>query len=267
MFMKTTFQKIISSFFVVCFCLTVSAQQLDEKSSPAETKKNAGKDHKMNFFKVNITGLALRNYGFQYERIIKKKISFALGLRFMPSGDLPLKSSLKDAANGDVDVENAIDNAQLGNFSLTPEFRFYLSKKGYGRGFYIAPYYRYTKFNADAIPIQYNGGAGAKTINLKGDLSTNMGGLMFGAQWFLGKSISLEWWILGAHYGTGKGTITGISSTPFTTLEQNDIRQTIESIDLPVGKITAEVTSTTAKAIFDGPWAGLRGGILIGIRL
>jgi hypothetical protein len=252
---------------VLMASLPLFAQQLDEKASSSQTKpETSGNTHKMNVFKVNITSLPIRNYGFQYERILKQKISIAVGIRFMPTGNLPFKETLKRSANGDVEIEKAIENAQIGNFSITPEFRFYPGKKGYGQGFYLAPYYRYAKFNADAIPIDYNAGTGSKTINLNGNLTTNAGGLMLGAQWFLGKSITLDLWILGAHYGTGNGTFIGVPSSPFTTLEQNDIRQTIEDIELPVGTLKAEVTSNSAKAIFDGPWAGLRGGINIGIR-
>jgi Protein of unknown function (DUF3575) len=259
--------------FLLCLCLLISslsltAQQLDQKqdadNSSEKEKKTAA--HKMNIFKVNLTALPFKNYSFQYERVLHKKISAALGIRFMPSGNLPFKESLKDAANGDADLEKAINDAQLSNFSITPEFRFYTGKRGYGRGFYLAPYYRYAKFNADAIPISYDGGIGSKTINLKGDMTTHTGGLMIGAQWFLGKSVTLDWWIIGAHYGTGSGTFTGTPSTPFTVLEQNDIRQTIEDFDLPVGTLKAEVIANSAKAIFDGPWAGIRGAITIGFR-
>lgn len=259
--------KQVFCFLLLCSSLSLGAQQLDEKAAGSETKKQeGGGDNKMNIIKVNVTALPLKNFSFQYERVLRQKISVALGIRFMPNGNLPLKESLNDAANGDPDIEKAINNAQIGNFSITPEFRFYPGKKGYGRGFYLAPYYRYAKFTADAIPIEYNGGTGTKTITLKGDLSTHGGGLMFGAQWFLGEYITLDWWILGAHYGTGNGSFVGTPSSPFTPIEQNEVRQTIEDIDLPVGKITAEVTANSAKAIFDGPWGGLRGGISIGIR-
>lgn len=255
--------------FILFLCLSLqgAAQQLDEKAARSETKnESTDNEHKMNIFKVNLTALPLKNFSIQYERVLQKKISVALNIRFMPSGDLPFKNSLNDAANGDPDIEKAINNAQMGNFSITPEFRFYPGKSGYGRGFYIAPYYRYAKFTADAIPIDYTALTTTKTITLKGDLTTHTGGLMIGAQWFLGKYVTLDWWILGAHYGAGNGSFVGTPSAPFNTLEQDDIRQTIESIDLPVGNIKAEVTSNAAKAIFDGPWGGLRGALTIGIR-
>ena len=220
----------------------------------------------MNILKVNLSALPFGNFSFQYERVLQKKISLSLGIGFRPEGNLPFKNSLNDAANGDRDIENAINNAQLSNFSITPEFRFYVGKKGYGRGFYLAPYYRFASFNVSSIPIEYNGGTGTKSINLAGDMKTHSGGLMLGAQWFLGKSVTIDWWILGAHYGAGKGNFEGKPAIPFTQLEQNDIRQTIEGIELPVGTIKAEVTSTSAKAIINGPWAGVRAALTLGFH-
>lgn len=252
---------------LLCSSLNLTAQQLDEKATGSETKKQeGGVDNKMNIVKVNLTALPLKNFSIQYERVLQQKISVALGIRFMPNGNLPFKESLNDAANGDPDIEKAINNAQMSNFSITPEFRFYPGKKGYGRGFYIAPYYRYAKFTADAIPIDYTVLTSTKTIILKGDMTTHAGGLMLGAQWFLGKYVTLDWWILGAHYGAGSGSFVGTPSTPFNQIEQDEVRKTIENIDLPFGKITAEVTANSAKAIFDGPWGGLRAGISIGVR-
>jgi hypothetical protein len=90
--------------------------------------------------------------------------------------------------------------------------------------------------------------------------------LLLGAQWFIGKSVTLDWWILGAHYGTSKGTFTGLPSVPLTTDEQTEIRDQINGVELPVGSVKAEVSASSVKAILDGPWAGLRGGLSIGIR-
>jgi hypothetical protein len=251
---------------LLVYNLDLNAQNLDEKSTSKTKKESELSENKMNIFKVNLTALPFKNFSFQYERVLKKNISVALGISFIPNGNLPFRKSLSDAANGDPDIEKIINSMQLGNFSFTPEFRWYVGKNGYGRGFYLAPYYRFASFKVSDIPIEYDGGAGIKTINLVGDMTTHSGGLLLGAQWFLGKSVTLDWWILGAQYGAGNGTFTGTPNTPFSALEQNDIRQTIEDFDLPVGKIKADVTANSAKAIFDGPWAGVRGAITLGIR-
>jgi hypothetical protein len=89
---------------------------------------------------------------------------------------------------------------------------------------------------------------------------------MIGAQWWLTESFSLDWWIIGGQYGVGKGTFSGTTSIPLTQTEQDDINQTIRDFDLPFGKLTSEVNANTIKAVYDGSFAGLRGGLTIGFR-
>ena len=74
--MKTIFLKInlIIAFSLIAYL--VSAQ--DEKKQVAAPKKN--------ILKINITSLPISNYGFQFERVLSKKISFVLGYRTMPLG-------------------------------------------------------------------------------------------------------------------------------------------------------------------------------------
>ena len=111
-------------------------------------------------------------------------------------------------------------------------------------------------------------GGGTNTIKLKGDVTTHSGGLMFGAQWHIGKMVSLDWWILGGHYGVSKGTLSGVPSTSLSANEQDEIRTIINDFenDIPLTKITADVSANNVKAIVDGPWAGVRAGLTIGIR-
>jgi hypothetical protein len=89
---------------------------------------------------------------------------------------------------------------------------------------------------------------------------------MIGAQWWLTEFFSLDWWILGAQYGIGKGTFSGTTSIPLTLAEQDDISQNIRDFNLPFGKVTSDVSANSIKAVYDGAFAGLRGGITIGFR-
>lgn len=262
--------RILKSFLLLtCICgfaAGVQAQSLDKTSGKSESKSEKTGEKK-NIIKVNLMALPLKNFSFQYERVLSKHISLALGVRTMPSSGLPFQSTFVSIA--DVTDQQTIDNLaafKTSNFALTPELRFYLSKKGYGRGFYIAPYYRYAKFSSEELPVEYTSGSTTATIRLKGDIATHNAGLMFGAQWKLGKAVSLDWWILGAHYGQSSGTLTGTASQALTQQEQTDLRSEIESLDIPLTKIRAEVTANSAKAIFDGPWAGVRSGLTLGIR-
>jgi len=245
-------------------------QQAGTKKNDPAPSNSKSSVQKMNIVKVNLMAIALKNYSFQYERVINKRISVALGLRTMPSTTLPFKSAFNNiAGSDDPQVSQTINDLKIGNFAITPEVRFYLGKKGFGRGFYIAPYYRFAKFTSSELPIEYaTSPTTTNTVKLKGDVATHTGGLMFGAQWALGKYISLDWWILGAHYGKSNGSLTGVPTSPLTAAEQNDIRTTIEDFNesLPVGKITSQISANSVKAIIDGPWAGVRAGLTIGFR-
>ncbi len=254
---------------IACICslaLNANAQSLDE-SAGKKPAKSGKAGEKMNILKVNLFGLPLKNYSFQYERVLTKHISLAIGMRTMPSSTLPFQSTFVSLA--DITDQQTIDNLakfKTGNLAITPEVRFYLSKKGYGRGFYVAPYYRYAKFSSEELPVEYESGSTTNTMRLKGDITTNSGGLLFGVNWKVGNAVSIDWWILGAHYGKSSGTLSGVPSQALTQQEQDDLRNEIESIEIPLTKIKAEVSANSAKAIFDGPWGGIRSGLTLGIR-
>lgn len=243
-----------------CLLLTASAQQEDSSS-------NASQSFKRNFIKTNITSVFLKNYSLQYERVLSKKISAAITFRTMPTTGVPFKSTILDAiGDGDDDTRDLINQTQLSNFAITPEVRFYLGK-GYGKGFYIAPYYRYVSFSTNQVPVSYISNNGSRqAVNLSGDLHANTGGIMFGAQWLLGKHFCLDWWILGAHYGSGKGTFSGTTSTPLTSAEQNEIKTTLEDIDIPLVDKTVSVSANNVAVALDGSFGGLRGALSFGFR-
>lgn len=256
-------------FFALAFSpLFVQSQAtLDQGRAKETNESESSANKKYNVLKVNLPSLALGNYSFQYERALSRKVSLAVGVRFMPDKGVPMKNAILRTVNDDPDTEELISDLRLKNFAFTPELRFYLSKKGYGKGFYLAPYYRYATFSASGVTVDYETSTNTtSTIRLSGDMTTHCGGLMLGAQWFIGKSVTLDWWILGAHFGKGNGTFTGLPSTPLTPSEQADIRDEINGVELPFGSVKAEVSANSVKAIIDEPWAGLRAGLSLGIR-
>lgn len=238
------------------------------QDTASEKKEKSGARHKMNMLKVNLTGLPLKNYGFQYERVLSRKFSFLLGYRTMPQGALPMQSTIIDAvANGDAETEQQLKNFTLGNTAITPEIRLYLSRKGYGRGFYLAPFYRNATFKAGGVEVEYETTpAITSKMQMAGKITGNTFGLQIGAQWNLGKHVCLDWWIIGPHIGTGKGNLTGTASTPLTVAEQNDLRQELEDLDMPFGDKAVTVNANGARVDITGPFAGVRAGICIGIK-
>ena len=254
--------KIILSACFLLFGATGFAQYDKQQKSSEESEK-----HAMNLFKVNLTAFILKNYSFQYERIINRKFSFALGFRTMPKGKLPLQSTIEKIVGDDAAAKDQLANFNLGNTAITPEFRFYVGKKGYGRGFYLAPFYRNATYKGDGLKFTYENALLVKnTISMSGELKGNTFGLMLGAQWHLGKHISLDWWILGPHYGNGKGDFAGKSTQPLTTEEQNDLRQELENFEIPLTTKTVVVNASGANVKLDGPFGGVRSALSIGIR-
>lgn len=256
--MQTNFTKnLLFSLFMLIFCSagTTNAQQ---KDGIADGK---------NLVKWNFAALALKNYSFQYERAISKKISAAVGVRFAPKSNVPFSSQLEKAIN-DEDTWNSIKDFKTGNFAITPEIRFYMGK-GVFKGFYLAPFVRYATYNAE-VPFAFSVDDGAgnsrdETIPLTGNVTALTGGLLFGAQFKLSKLVYLDWWILGPNYGTSSGSISG--KMKLDADEQEALRDALSDLEeLPVVKTKYTVDGEGAKVDFDGPWAGLRAGLSIGFR-
>ncbi len=180
----------------------------------------------------------------------------------MPKGKLPLLSTIKDIAD-DPDFTRQADNLKFGNYAIMPEMRFYVGKKGALHGFYIGPFVSFANYDL-SLPYEYDDAGTTKTIPIAGNINAITGGLMFGAQWSLSRSISLDWWILGPNYGISNGKLSGKQS--LTASEQQSLRDELNNLEIPLTDFTYEVNSNGATIDFDGPWAGLRAGICIGIK-
>ena len=216
-------------------------------------------DEKMNIVKTNVTAYAFRNVNLTYERIINQKFSVAIGFGSMGKGSVPFsKSYIKDTELSNVEVS-------LTNFTIEP--RIYLGR-GYGHGFYLAPYYRYSSFNADNIVLTGNYGMGDVPLKISGKASGNSAGLMVGAQWFLGKSDNwvLDFWMAGGHYGKGNGDFRGTSNRTLSPAEQQELKKKIDGLDIPFVKYTSTTDANGANILVDGPWAGVRSGLSVGYR-
>jgi len=267
--MKT---KLFIILFTVTVLLSTTGLQSAAQNTNPDTSSKIQEEKKIipdrNFIKVNLTGILVKNYSVQYERILSRKFSFSLSYRVMPTTTLPFQSYiLKSVGNDNPETAKTIKNFKLSNYAITPELRFYVSKKGFGRGFYIAPFYRYASFKTDNLNIFYTDNAGAQSSSkLSGKLTGNSGGILFGVQRFFGKHIVLDTWIFGPHYGSAKGEFNGTSTKPFTQDEQNDLRDQLNNIDIPLTNKTVNVDASRASLKLDGPWGGLRWGLSLGVK-
>ncbi|NEU10485.1 DUF3575 domain-containing protein [Flavihumibacter sp. R14] len=217
--------------------------------------------------KVNLLGLPLNNFSFQFERAIGGKTAVGLGIRYMAKSGIPLSGTVEGLVD-DPEAWNNLQQFKTGNIAFTPEVRFYMGKSVF-RGFYVAPFARYSKYSAE-LPVSFDVGDDAgntvtQTLPLRGDMTTITGGLLLGAQWKLSKLVYLDWSMLGPQYGKSSGNIKGTRS--LSADEQTALREELEDLDdLPILNTSSTVDNNGAKVDFKGPWAGVRSSFSIGFR-
>jgi len=218
--------------------------------------------------KFNALGVVMRNYSFQYERMLTRKISANLGFRFMPKGKVPLLSAIESLINDE--LFDDLNSITVGNTAITPEIRFYFGKKDGAIGFYFAPYVRFANYQITYPNFEYEvyDESGAylenKTIFLDGKANTTTAGFSIGTQWRIGKWVYLDWTILGPNYGGIDGILSGSQS--LNIYEQKGLREALEDIDVPFAETSATADTNGGQLKLTGPWAGIRTSLGIGIK-
>ncbi|MDO5656572.1 MAG: DUF3575 domain-containing protein [Flavobacteriaceae bacterium] len=252
--------KTIFFLLLLLFSLLLSAQENPENSIRP----------KNNILKTNLTSIPFRNYQLTYERALGKRFSVVATYAMMPEGKIPLLTKFVDDEDLE-DIQNP-DDIQLKSNAITIETRLYMGK-GYGRGFYLAPYYRYSSYEINNLTIDYpisleNQEEYNIPLEISGESSSNNVGLMIGVQTALGKKENwvIDAQILGAHYGTAKGNLHGIPPRDLSPEEQEIILQDIRELDIPLIEYDVTVNDKGANITLDGPWAGLRFAIALGYR-
>ena len=245
-------------FIIPCFLFSqTNAQEITGNTS----------SEKMNLVKTNVTGYVFRNINLSYERIFNQWFSMSLGFGTMPEGKVPFMNAFLSDED-----EDRFQNLRVKATHFTVEPRFYIGK-GYGKGFYFAPYYRYSSVSSNTFDFYYdynaiNGVTYQIPLKGTGDTNGNSGGLMIGVQFFLTRSqnLVLDLWIAGAHYGSGKGDFVLTSDYTLTPDMQAQLKEEIENLDIPYVDYTVETNPNGARVKIDGPWAGFRSGLSIGYR-
>lgn len=241
--------------FLVCFNL--NAQETETEK--VKEKKSLPK----NILKVNLSALMFKNFSVQYERQTGPKTSFAINAHMMPYAGVPYPNYLrKKLTLPEVDF----NKMNLGTMGIAPEFRFYLGEKNPLQGFYIGPFLSFIHYKMN-LPVKY-GTFLEKTGIFDGKMDAASGGLQLGAQFRLGNSVTLDWWILGPNFGASFGEL--VFTGPLNAVEQKDIYDQIDQIrhDIALDIINSfEVRSTGASVRLKGPIGGIRClGFNLGIR-
>lgn len=223
---------------------------------------------KKNIVKINLSSLAFKNGSFQWEHVTGPKTSFALGVSFLPKAGLPFASTLSEKYDDNADAQRAIETTRLSNMAITPEFRFYLSKKGALNGFYIAPFARYQHMNFEQVYTYTANNGKVHTPLIGGNINNIGGGLLFGAQWNLSQSLTLDWWIAGPLYGSSSGNLYGTDDMSDLSAEDRaNLEGDIESVDIPLTKLDATIGNNRIDVKLSGPYAGIRAfGFALGLK-
>ena len=214
-----------------------------------------------NEFKVNLSSFVTKGFGVQYERQIGKKFTVALGYSMIPEGKIAFQSA----------IENLIDNPdvkvgdfRLGTSIITPELRYYVGKKGAFHGFYLAPHGRFSTYTMQ-VPVSFNATIDKRTALFDGKITNSLVGLMLGSNFKLSKRLTLDWWILGAGIGSASGNL--VAAIALNPLEQKNLKDELDSIDVPFTTTENTVNSNGATVKTTGSMAGIRGlGFNLGIR-
>lgn len=263
--MNTKVFRFVVASVLSCMVAMTQAQTVDSDKSNGEG---------LNLAKFNVLPLLGGKFAFEYERLVANRISVGATISLRPNKGLPFGSTIKSVVD-DEDINNLIDGFSTSNFSFTPEARFYTSKKGPFRGFYIAPYAKFASYKA-SLPFDFEVDAGEvysreETIPLSGNVSSFTAGLSFGVNFKLSKQFYLDWRIFGPGYGSAKGKVSG--RMDLDANEQAELRESLDDLreslgDLPLGiKIEHEVNSEGAEVrILRSPWAGIRTGLSVAYR-
>jgi hypothetical protein len=264
--------KLLFMTVIICCAQYVNAQTEPGIKVDSITPSAPIISYPRNNIQWNVTSLLLfKNYNFSYERLVARKISIVASYRFMPSTyvkDVPLgRKIFENTTNGEDDNVD-IKETLLSNQTITAEVRFYGGKHPGARGFYFAAYGRYVNLKSTYPYEYYDESDKLYPIPVQGKAKGIGGGVMIGAQWLIAKRIVLNWYILGAHYGSLNGTLNGTADLSGLSEEgKQEIQDDINNF-LVIGSkqyINSTVNDNGVTGTIKGPFIGLRGGISLGI--
>ncbi|MGG5508263.1 MULTISPECIES: hypothetical protein [unclassified Myroides] len=248
---------------VILFCSGLLAQE--GRNSTQDSLGNT----KNNMIKMNVIPLAWGSGSLSYERKVVGRLVGGITVNYRPESGAPFKRTLQKVFENDVEEGNTtfdIDQLRYSNFSVAPEVKLYLGKKGAFRGFYVAVFGKVESTKVD-YAYRFEGFTFLNQeleLPLRGNVKARSGGLYFGVQWHLGKRFYLDWQIIGANYGTADIDISAYRN--LTLQEQAELQNFAEDLTESFDKLTFEVNDNGIKMKGKMPWLGLRTGLSIGYR-
>ena len=198
--------------------------------------------------KLNLTQLILTNPTIQYEFAFHNNISVAASFAYLIPKKIP--NMIWEQDNSGIGWKNGRFDGMAGIL----EARFYPGKKEEYQaphGFYVAPYYKYSKYTLTADYLQKGIGTSPdRELGVKGSFSGYIIGLATGAQFIINKHFSVDIWIYGMGFGKGKlvTELTSKDGLPLVVNETyNDVLQRVEQLGkFGKGDVSLEVTENKA---------------------
>lgn len=213
--------------------------------------------------KINTLAFAFQKISLQGEFIVNKKTSLLVGVSYTPEREIVWASKLLNPFFSDI---------RFTSFAFSPECRFYLSNnKNHGAGFYFAPYLRY-KYSSLKTNFNYSDKSGLQlNIPLQYKINSFNLGAITGYQWILKNGFTIDWWIVGAHFGASVSSIgldiPGINFLINSSEIKSEIDNTLNNSDLPLW-VEPMIKSYLKQKDIGFSWTkpnfGLRSGLALG---
>lgn len=222
--------------------------------------------------KFQPVNLPLYQYSFEAERMLNTKNSVTLGVGIPSSGSLVGKYGIK---------ESDVSKVDLNTMHIRAAFRHYTGNSGLPRGFYIEPYLKYQKVqaNATATSIGVENSDANYSADFKADLHTLNAGFQMGTQFLIAKRVAIDFYFFGLEAGILNGNLTATPPSSYVNDMYTKIDQAIHGKPAEGGnsaekgfpsfladKLKVTQTDKNVNVKVDNmPYPFLRGGISIGV--
>lgn len=220
--------------------LTPSSILLKENRSSAVQKSNV--------VKIGIVSLIGLDPHIAFERVLTDKTSVNVTVAFIGfKDDIPFTDIEGEEVNTDVATKISI-------FTVTPEYRIYLSKRDIPRGFYVGPYLRYARYNMDfstsVATTNDNGEPETVSVLVDGGMNTLGLGAQLGVQWVIADVVTIDWSFFGIGFNRYSINLTGTTDASNADLEQiaEDIQTNLEDVPFIGDRVKFDAASNSIEA-------------------
>lgn len=265
-------KKFLLSLSLLAGLMTAQAQESKPKFTPSHGALLDGRT----IVKTNLLGYTVGSYSISAERILTKRLSLQVGFSKLGEKSLGDMVGIKEIS------EKYLPEAKIASQSMSVDLRFYLSRRGYGHGFYLQPYFRHENHTFSGAKIETSRDLPAgmpkeyHPYTASHQIKSNSFGLSLGTQWLIGskKNIVIDWTILGLHYsGSAKSQFTALSPVAVDSQKVEEFKSDISKLaeesnlsELKDLKFEVAQDGSSVKTEIKHPYLFLRSSLSIGFR-